>query len=231
MKCSDFFLFFCVFANSRYLRRFIVGDGGFLRWILAGAGRNRLVVRPRRRGGDRFNRIGQRGLNRLPQSVVGADPVRLVRFEVPHEFPEYAPLSVAGEQVCAVGVIGGECPTRVAGELSICGGIGGGCSVFVFHSWSARANFEVRTRTRSALIVLKEIWIEFWRIWRENAERLRWESENERGERKLGFLFGFGWEEEGTLSFWSLWSVLKALSRQYTVEREREREGFFIFHL
>ena len=124
------FFFFGVFANSRYLRRFLVGDGGFLRRVLAGAGRHRLVIRPRRHGGGRVDRTGQRGLNRPPRSVVGADPVWLVRFEVPPEFPEYAPLPVAGEQVRTVGVIGGECPTRVAGELSWIGG----CSVFVFHS-------------------------------------------------------------------------------------------------
>lgn len=140
------FFYFGVFANSRYLRRFLVRDSGFLRLILAGARRHRLVIRPRRCSSGRFNRTGQRGLDRHPQSVVGADPVGLVRFEIPPEFREYAPLSVAGEQVGGVGAIGGECPTCVAGEL-IRGWIGG-CSVLVFHSWIARANSTVRRRTR-----------------------------------------------------------------------------------
>lgn len=174
-------------ANSRYLRLFLVGEGGFFRRILAGARRHRLVNRRR----DRVNRTAQRGLNRKKKITVGADPVRLVRFEVPSEFSEYASVSVAGEDVRAVGVIGGECPTRFGGEISGGGRIGG-YSVFVFHSWSARANCTLQRRRTYTIWYGREWKMEsnYGKV-RENAER---EREIERGKRKLGFLFGFGWE-------------------------------------
>lgn len=86
--------------TTRYFNRLLVGDGGLLRWILAGAGRNRLVNRRRRRRFD-FDRTGRSGMRRQPQSIVGGgDPVR---FEVPAEVAEYASLPVTGEEIRVVG--------------------------------------------------------------------------------------------------------------------------------
>lgn len=205
-----------VFTNSRYLRRFLIGDGRLLRRILAGAGGNRLVIRPVRRCRRRrrwFDRTG----HRRPQSFIGgSDPVRYV---VPAEVAEHASLPLAGEVISGVGIIGVERPARLAGELT--GGCGiVSCSVFVFHTWSSRANYAIGRPAR-------------FETGADSRESDGFSGKTRR-EKELGFLF---WvllvvRRKGRVVFQAYEAFESVVSLIHTVEEGRERhEGPFVLFL
>jgi len=131
------------FINSRYFRRFLIGDGGFLRQILTGAWRNWLIIWPVRRRWSRY-RFNRTGLNLLQQFVVGG-------------FGDKIPADVA-EPI--TGIIDAGSPVWVADELF------GRCSVFVFHTWITSENYIVWSTVTIEGANLKVILMEKWILWK-----------------------------------------------------------------